>query len=97
MKLKKIISFFTLIFLLVTTFSINVEASTFIQKSARQNSEAVATNDPVTVNKWNSVTLDLSNIIEDLKSLKQYIDNNINNMFIITPTRMENTNRNINI
>jgi len=97
MTLKKIISFFTLFFVIFSTFIVNVEAATFIQKSARQNSEAVATNDPVTVNKRNAVVLDLSNIIEDLASLKQYVDDNINSMFVVTPTRMENTTRNINI
>jgi len=53
------------IMLFFITFT-NTYAVDFIQKSIRQTSSAVANNDPVTAMKWNSVVLDISNIIQDI-------------------------------
>ena len=91
---------FTLFLLISFLFISNINSSfwyDFIQKSLRQNSTAVAPNDPVTASKWNSIILDLTNIISDIWSLKAYIDSNINTFFVETATRLEQTTHNIKI
>ena len=97
--MKKLLTYFLLLFISFWILWSNVNATTFIQKSIRQNSAAVANNDPVTVWKWNAIVLDLSNIIEDIWNLKTYIDTNIANNFVYNPAtdRLENTNRDIKI
>jgi len=97
--MKKILTYFLLLFITFWILGSNVNATTFIQKSTRQNSAAVANNDPVTVWKWNAIVLDLSNIIEDIWNLKTYIDTNIANNFVYNPAtdKLENTNRDIKI
>ena len=84
------------IMLFFITFT-NTYAVDFIQKSIRQTSSAVANNDPVTAMKWNSVVLDISNIIQDIGWLKIYIDANLNTFFVETATQLEQTTHDIKI
>lgn len=92
---NKILSVITLFFLSLNISS--VSATDFFQKSTRQNATAVANNDPVTALKWNGVVLDISNLIDDIGWLKAYIDANITNFFVETPTRLEQITHDVKI
>ena len=81
MKLKNFLSYLVLTLLLITNFSGITKAATFTQTSNPQYSTSVNEGDVIEANKWNAVVYDISNIIADIASLKQYADDSIKNYF----------------
>ena len=95
--MKKLFTLFLLIsFLFISNINSSF-AATFTQKSLTQYSKNVNDQDIISTVRWNSVVLDIANLISDIWWLKNYIDANLVTYFIQNGTNLEYNDRDVKL